>query len=99
MSHKIALIPGDGIGMEVIPEGVRVLEALARSFDFAMEFTDFPFSCSYYLEHGEMMPEDGIDQLKPFDAILLGLSVPTRYLTMFHCGDCFCRSGGSSIST
>lgn len=72
MTHKIALIAGDGIGNEVIPEGVRVLEALAKSFDFDMEFTEFPFSCSYYLEHGEMMPEDGIDQLKPFDAILLG---------------------------
>jgi tartrate dehydrogenase/decarboxylase/D-malate dehydrogenase len=72
MSHTIALIPGDGIGREVIPEGVRVLERLSRSFGFAVEFTEFPFSCSYYLEHGEMMPEDGIEQLKPFDVILLG---------------------------
>ena len=72
MSHKIALIPGDGIGREVIPEGVRVLEKLAGSFDFEMEFSEFPFSCSYYAENGAMMPEDGIEQLKPFDAILLG---------------------------
>ncbi len=72
MSYKIALIPGDGIGREVIPEGVRVLEALAKAHNFELAFTEFPFSCSYYLEHGEMMPEDGIEQLSPFDAILLG---------------------------
>jgi len=72
MSYKIALIPGDGIGREVIPEGVRVLEALASIHEFEVSFTEFDFSCAYYLEHGAMMPEDGIDQLRPFDAILLG---------------------------
>ncbi len=72
MTYKIALIPGDGIGREVIPEGVRAIEALAQAFDFDCTFTEFPFSCAYYLEHGEMMPEDGIEQLCPFDAILLG---------------------------
>ncbi|MEJ2133705.1 MAG: tartrate dehydrogenase [Desulfofustis sp.] len=72
MTYEIALIPGDGIGLEVIPEGVRVLEALATQFGFQVECTEFPYSCSYYLEHGEMMPEDGIEQLTPFDAILLG---------------------------
>ena len=72
MTYEIALIPGDGIGLEVIPEGVRVLEALAKQFGFEVECTEFPYSCAYYLEHGEMMPEDGIEQLTPFDAILLG---------------------------
>ena len=72
MAYKIALIPGDGIGLEVIPEGVRVLEALSKRFNFDLEFTEFPFSCAYYRTHGEMMPEDGIEQLSPFDAILLG---------------------------
>ena len=72
MAYKIALIPGDGIGLEVIPEGVRVLEALSKRFSFDLEFTEFPFSCAYYRKHGEMMPEDGIEQLTPFDAILLG---------------------------
>lgn len=72
MVYKIALIPGDGIGREVIPEGVRALETLSKRYDFDLEFTEFPFSCAYYKAHGEMMPEDGIEQLAPFDAILLG---------------------------
>jgi len=72
MSHKIALIPGDGIGNEVIPAGVKVLEKLAKSFNFTLELSEFPFSCAYYQKHGTMMPDDGLDQLKPFDAILLG---------------------------
>ncbi len=72
MAYKIALIPGDGIGKEVIPEGARVLEALASIYGFELAFTEFDFSCAHYLEHGVMMPEDGIDRLRPFDAILLG---------------------------
>jgi tartrate dehydrogenase/decarboxylase/D-malate dehydrogenase len=72
MTHRIALIPGDGIGLEVVPEGVRVLQELARRHRFEVQFTEFPYSCQYYLKHGVMMPEDGIEQLRPFDAILLG---------------------------
>ena len=72
MAYKIAIIPGDGIGKEVIPEGVRSLEALAVKYSFDISFTSFPYSCQYYLEHGFMMPPDGLDQLKSFDAILLG---------------------------
>jgi tartrate dehydrogenase/decarboxylase/D-malate dehydrogenase len=72
MVYKIALIPGDGIGKEVIPEGVRVLEKLAAVFDFQLQFTEFPYSCGYYRKHGEMMPSDGLAQLEPFDTILLG---------------------------
>ena len=72
MTYEIALIPGDGIGQEVIREGVRVLETLSKNFAFELKFTEFPYSCTYYLEHGTMMPEDGIEQLTPFDAILLG---------------------------
>lgn len=71
--HKIAVIPGDGIGPEVIEEGVKVLEAVARiAGDFSFEFTYFPWGCEYYLEHGTMMPEDGLEQLKKFDAVYLG---------------------------
>lgn len=70
--YKIALIPGDGIGQEVIPEGVRVLQALAGSEGYALEFTEFPWSCEYYRKYGRMMPEDGLERLRPFDAILLG---------------------------
>lgn len=69
---EIAVIPGDGIGKEVVPEGVRALEVLSGQYDFKVEFTEFPYSCNYYLEHGVMMPEDGIRLLSQFDAILLG---------------------------
>ena len=72
MTYEIALIPGDGIGQEVIREGVRVLETLSKNYAFELKFTEFPYSCAYYLEHGTMMPEDGIEQLTPFDSILLG---------------------------
>ncbi len=72
MTHRVALIPGDGIGLEVVPEGVRVLKALSAQFAFKMEFNEFPYSCRHYVEHGVMMPEDGIERLRPFDAILLG---------------------------
>ncbi|MGD8740576.1 MAG: tartrate dehydrogenase [Desulfobacterales bacterium] len=69
---NIALIPGDGIGREVVPEGVRVLEALAAPYGFTVNFEAFPYGCQYYLEHGVMMPADGLKQLSGFDAILLG---------------------------
>ena len=72
MTYRIALIPGDGIGKELVPEGVRVLDALAGSYGFNGEFTEFPYSCGYYLEHGVMMPEDGIETLLGFHTILLG---------------------------
>jgi len=69
---KIALIPGDGIGREVVPEGVRVLKALAARYGFEVKFDTFPYSCEYYLKHGVMMPEEGLEQLSAFDVILLG---------------------------
>ena len=72
-TYKIAVIGGDGIGPEVISEGVKVLKKVAQlDGSFAFEFTDFPWGCEYYLQHGEMMPEDGIEILSKFDAILLG---------------------------
>ncbi len=69
---NIALIPGDGIGTEVMPEGVRVLEAAAGKHGFSIDWKEFDWSCETYLATGRMMPEDGIDQLRPFDAIYLG---------------------------
>ena len=72
MTYSIALIPGDGIGREVVPEGVRVLKLLADKYGFQVAFTEFPYSCGYYREHGEMMPPDALDRLRPFDTILLG---------------------------
>jgi tartrate dehydrogenase/decarboxylase / D-malate dehydrogenase len=72
-THRIAAVPGDGIGLEVIEAGVTVLEALAEvepDLDFAVE--RFPWGSAYYLEHGEMMPKDGFEKLRAFDAILFG---------------------------
>jgi tartrate dehydrogenase/decarboxylase/D-malate dehydrogenase len=72
-ANKIAVIAGDGIGQEVMPEGVRVLEATARKFDIALEFETFDWACAdYYKRHGRMMPEDWFDRLKGFDAIYFG---------------------------
>jgi tartrate dehydrogenase/decarboxylase/D-malate dehydrogenase len=71
-SHRIAVIAGDGIGMEVVPEGQRVLEAAARKFGFALEWDEKPWSCEYYRKHGRMMPEDGLAQIREHDAIFLG---------------------------
>lgn len=71
--YRIAVIAGDGIGPEVLAEGIKVLNkvaALAGGFTF--EFTHFPWGCQYYLKHGKMMDEDGMERLKEFDAIYLG---------------------------
>lgn len=69
-TYTIALLPGDGIGKEVVPAAVRVLESAAEGFTFS--FPRFEWGCEYYLRTGHMMPPDGLDQLRPFDAILLG---------------------------
>jgi len=71
-THKIAVIPGDGIGHEVVPEGLRVLEAAAKKFKLSFDFTHFDYSCERYAKTGKMMPEDGLEQLKKFDAVFLG---------------------------
>jgi tartrate dehydrogenase/decarboxylase/D-malate dehydrogenase len=72
-TYRIAMIPGDGIGKEVIPEGQRVLQALASQTGAAsFAFETFDWGGDYYREHGVMMPEDGVETLKPFDAILFG---------------------------
>lgn len=72
MRHRIAVIPGDGIGREVVPEGQRVLEAAARRFGFDLAWTEFDWSCESYARTGRMMPEDGLERLRAFDAIFLG---------------------------
>ena len=72
-TYKLAVIPGDGIGKEVIPAGVEVLEAIAKqagNFDF--KFTDFDWGSDYYKANGVMMPDDGTEQLKAFDSIFFG---------------------------
>lgn len=71
--HKIAVIGGDGIGPEVINEGVKVLSAVAElDGGFQFEFTHFPWGCEYYKQTGRMMAEDGMEQLAKHDAIFLG---------------------------
>ena len=72
MAYKIALIPGDGIGREVVPEGVRTMRVLAKQFGFEVSFWEFPYSCQYYIDNGVMMPPDGLEALNSFDTILLG---------------------------
>jgi tartrate dehydrogenase/decarboxylase/D-malate dehydrogenase len=72
MRHRIAVIPGDGIGKEVVPEGQRVLEAAARRFGFELAWSDFDWSCERFTKTGRMMPEDGLEQLRACDAIFLG---------------------------
>ncbi|WP_415775226.1 tartrate dehydrogenase [Shewanella oncorhynchi] len=69
---KIAVIAGDGIGTEVIPEGIRTLEAAGKILGVTFEWTYFDWSCETYHKTGRMMPEDGLKQLKSFDAIYLG---------------------------
>jgi tartrate dehydrogenase/decarboxylase/D-malate dehydrogenase len=69
---KIATIPGDGIGKEVVPEGIRVLDAAARLWDLAFSWHTFDWSCETYVKTGRMMPENAIEQLRSFDAIFLG---------------------------
>jgi tartrate dehydrogenase/decarboxylase / D-malate dehydrogenase len=71
-TFNIAIIAGDGIGKEVVPEGRRVLEAAASKFGFRFDWRCFDWSCETYLTTGRMMPVDGLDQLRAFDAIYLG---------------------------
>ena len=71
--YRIAVIPGDGIGKEVMPEAVRVLQAAARRFGFGLELTPIEWaSCDYHAQHGQMMPDDWKARLLPMDAILFG---------------------------
>ncbi|WP_059103748.1 tartrate dehydrogenase [Shouchella shacheensis] len=69
-TYTIASIPGDGIGKEVVPAALDVIATLGD--DFKIEIDTFPWGCDYYLEHNSMMPEDGLRQLKHYDAIFLG---------------------------
>jgi tartrate dehydrogenase/decarboxylase / D-malate dehydrogenase len=72
-SHRIAVIPGDGIGKEVISEGVKCLKTLSEIIEnVQFEFQYFPWGSEYYLQNGRMMPQDGLEILKNFDAIYLG---------------------------
>ncbi len=71
-TYKIAAVPGDGIGKETVPEGLRVLEAAATRFGFRLQTTHYDWSCERYAKTGAMMPADGLDQLRQHDSIFLG---------------------------
>ncbi|KPD10699.1 tartrate dehydrogenase [Phaeobacter sp. 11ANDIMAR09] len=71
-TYRIAAIPGDGIGKEVLPVGQRVIDRMAVKHGFLIEWTEFDWSCERYHQTGRMMPEDGIEQIKAFDSIYLG---------------------------
>ena len=71
-THKIAVIAGDGIGKEVVPAGIEVIEAAGRRFGVNFQWTEFDWSCERYAQLGSMMPDDGVAQLSEFDGILLG---------------------------
>lgn len=72
-THRIAVIAGDGIGREVVPAAQQVLDTVAGvDGGFCLEYETFPWSCEWYTKTGRMMPEDGLEQLRPFDAIFLG---------------------------
>ena len=78
-THKVAVIAGDGIGPEVLREGVKVLNTVAElDGSFRFDFTHYPWGCEYYLKHGRMMAEDGMEQLSKFDAIFLGAAGDPR---------------------
>ena len=70
--HRIAVIPGDGIGLEVVPAAQRVLELVGQRHGFSFAWTAFDWSCEHYTRTGRMMPADGLERLAGFDAIFLG---------------------------
>ena len=71
-SYRVAVIAGDGIGREVVPEGIAVMEKAARRYGFTLEWREFDWSCETYVKTGQMMPDDGLERLRLFDAIFLG---------------------------
>jgi tartrate dehydrogenase/decarboxylase/D-malate dehydrogenase len=71
-TYRVAVIPGDGIGHEVVPAAIRVLEAAAAHSGFDWEWEHFPWGSAHYFEHGHMMPADALDRLRHFDAIFFG---------------------------
>ncbi len=71
-THRIAVLPGDGIGKETVPEALKVLDAASSRFGFDLAYTHYDWSCETYQKTGAMMPPDGLDQLRESDSILLG---------------------------
>lgn len=84
--HRIAVIAGDGIGQEVMPEGVRVLEAAGRRFGISFLRNELDWSCDLFRRTGRMMPEDGLKRIREHDTIFLGAvgypGVPGSHLAL-----------------
>jgi tartrate dehydrogenase/decarboxylase/D-malate dehydrogenase len=87
-THRIAVVPGDGIGKETVPEALKVLDAAARRFGFGLEFAHYDWSCETYKKTGAMMPADGSERSA-------GPTCPT----ISRCGACSSRSAAASTST
>jgi tartrate dehydrogenase/decarboxylase / D-malate dehydrogenase len=71
-NYKIAVVPGDGIGHEIVPAALKVLNKVSEKYGFTVAKQEFPWGAGYYKQHGEFMPKDGLDKLKDFDAVLFG---------------------------
>ena len=71
-THRVAALPGDGIGPEVLEAGLAILEALEKSEGYALNTVRFPWGSEFYRQHGRMMKEDGLESLRGFDAIYFG---------------------------
>lgn len=71
-NYKIAVVPGDGIGNEIVPEGYRVLEAVAKKHNFTISSETFGWGAGYYLKNNQFLPNDGLETLKQFDAVYFG---------------------------
>jgi len=71
-NYKIAVVPGDGIGNEIVPAGLKVLQATAEKHQFTLKVEQFPWGAGYYKQYGAFMPDNGLDTLKQFDAVYFG---------------------------
>ncbi len=86
-TFEIAVIPGDGIGQEVIAAGIEVLEGVGASFGFTFRWQTYPWGCEYYTRTGRMMPEDRLEQLRPTPSFW-GRWAIRACLIMCRCGAC-----------
>jgi len=71
-TYRIAAVPGDGIGNEVIPESIKVLDAVAAGCGFQLSYSHYDYSCKHFMDYGKMMPDDGLERLRDSDGIFLG---------------------------
>ena len=84
-NYKIAVIPGDGTGPEVVNEALKVLDAAGKKFGFELDRKEFCWGADHYLATGEILPDDASDQLRQFDACLLGaIGSTTPFFTIHH---------------